>query len=82
MCVPREDLQTSFSEYNIDKGEVPYLNTIIGKSALTKETFEQIFPGEQFRRKIIVISKFWKKIMDERLLPLKKELAAHDNNFK
>jgi type I restriction enzyme R subunit len=75
--VPEGDLQTSFNEYN-KKGEVPYLNTIIEKSALTKETFEQVFPGERYRRKIIVIGDFWQKIMDEQLLPLKKEIAAHE----
>ena len=76
--VPEDDLYTSFNEYNNEKGEVPYLNTIIEISALTKETFEQAFPGERYRRKIIVIGDYWKRIMDERLLPLKKEMATHE----
>jgi len=76
--VPDNDLITSFNEYNNEKDEVPYLNTIIEKSALTKETFEQAFPGERYRRKIIVIGDYWKRIMVERLLPLKKEMATHE----
>jgi len=75
--VPKGDLQTSLSEYNPYKGDVPYLNTLIENSNHTKETFEQQFPGERFRRKIVVVGDHWKQIMDERLLPLKNELAAH-----
>ena len=76
--VPREHLQISLNEYNPLKGDVPYLNILIEKSELTKELFEQAFPGERFRRKIIVIGDYWKNIMDERLLPLKKEMATHE----
>ena len=75
--VPIEELQTSFNEYNKDKNEAPYLNTIIEKSALTKETFEQNFPNEEFRRRTIVIEDYWEKIIKEKLLPLKTEIAAH-----
>jgi len=78
LCVPRGDLQTSLNEYNPNKGDVPYLNTLIEHSEHTKETFERNFPGEKFRRKIVVIGDYWKRIMDERLLPLKKEMASHE----
>jgi type I restriction enzyme R subunit len=80
--VPREDLQTSLNGYNKSKGDVPYLNTLIEKSGLTKEIFEQVFQGERFRRKIAVIGDYWKHIMDERLLPLKNEFAAHSSEVK
>ena len=66
------------NEYNPNKGDVPYLNTLIEHSEHTKETFERFFPGEKFRRKIVVISDYWKRIMDEWLLPLKKEMASHE----
>jgi len=77
--VPRKDLLTSFHEYDPAKDEVPYLNTLIEKSELTKDAFEQVFSGEKFRRRIVVIGDYWKGIMDEKLLPLKKELAVHSN---
>jgi len=77
--VPKGDLQTSLNEYNPSKGDVPYLNTLIENTKHTKDTFEQYFPNEKFRRKIIVIGDYWKKIMDERLLPLKNELKAHSD---
>ncbi|MCL2840843.1 MAG: DEAD/DEAH box helicase family protein, partial [Defluviitaleaceae bacterium] len=80
--VPSGDLQTSLNEYNSYKGDVPYLNTLIENSKHTKETFEQQFPGERFRRKIVVIGDYWKRIMDERLLPLKNELKAHSNGVE
>ena len=72
---PEEDLRISFNEYSRDKSEVPYINVIINKSALDKESFEQKFPGERFRRKIAVIEEYWRKIIEDRLLPLKEELA-------
>ncbi|MDR0453981.1 MAG: HsdR family type I site-specific deoxyribonuclease [Deferribacteraceae bacterium] len=75
--VSPEDLHTSFNEYNIEKGEIPYLNIIIEKSGITKEVFEQIFPGEKFRRKIVVVGNYWKKVMDEKLLYLKREMVMH-----
>ncbi|MCL2821376.1 MAG: HsdR family type I site-specific deoxyribonuclease [Oscillospiraceae bacterium] len=78
LCVPAGDLRISLSEYNPNNGDVPYLNTLIEKSELTKDAFEKVFPDERFRRKIIVIGDYWKKIMDERLLPLKKEMATHE----
>jgi len=76
--VPSGDLQTSLNEYNQQRGDVPYLNTLIEHSEHTKDTFEQQFPGERFRRKIVVIGDYWKRIMNERLLPLKKEMATHE----
>jgi type I restriction enzyme R subunit len=68
-------LQTSFNEYNNDKGNVPYLDTIIKDSSHTKESFEQTFPGEKFRRKIVVIEDYWKNVIEKNLLPLKKEMG-------
>jgi type I restriction enzyme R subunit len=76
--VPAGDLRSSLSEYNPIKGDVPFINTLIKKSELTKEVFEQVFPGEKFRRKSVIISDYWKKVMDERLIPLKMELATHE----
>jgi len=75
--VPEEDLRVSFNEYSKHKGEVPYINVIVEKTTLTKDNFERIFPNEKFRRKIVVIGDYWKKTIDEKLLPLKEEL----NNF-
>jgi len=72
--VPEEDLWISFNEYNSQKDEVPCLNIILEKTKLTKESFERVFPGEMFRRKIIVIGDFWKRTIEEKLLPLKNEL--------
>ena len=80
--VSHEDLRTSFNEYNKDKDEVPYINIIIEKSALTKEVFEEVFPGEKFRRKIVVVGDYWKNIIEEKLLPLKKEMVTHGNEGK
>ena len=80
LCVDKAVLITSFSEYSSDKGDVPHLNTIIDKSALTKETFEKTFIGEKFRRRVVVIGYYWTGIIDERLLPLKKEMAVHERN--
>ena len=74
--VPSGNLQASLNEYNPHKGDVPYLNNMIENSTHTKETFEQQFHGERFRRKIVIIGDYWKRIIDERLLPLKKEMAT------
>jgi len=79
--VPSGNLQTSLNEYNPYKGVVPYLNNMIENSEHTKDTFEHQFPGERFRRKIVVIGDYWKQIMDERLLPLKKEMATHEGRY-
>ena len=77
LSVPIKELQASFNEFNNDKNEVLYLNTIIENSDLTKEIFEQNFPGEEFRRRTIVIEDYWKRVILEKLLPLKKEIATH-----
>ena len=75
---PLNDLQISFNEYSAEKGEAPFLNLIVERSALDKETFEQVvFPGEKFRRKIIVVGEYWKSIIEEKLLPLKQEMLTH-----
>ena len=73
--VPEEDLRISFNEYSPGKGEVPHINMIISKSAMTKEDFECAFPGEKFRRKIAVIGEHLQKLMESRLHPLREELA-------
>ena len=52
--MPNDDLNVSFNEYRGDKAEVPYINIIIDKSALTKEEFEHIFNMKfRERRRII-----------------------------
>ena len=80
--VPKDDLYISFNEYRRNKAEVPYINIIISKSTLTKDEFEGIFSGEKFRRKIVVIGEYWKNIIEEKLLPLKEELANFAVEFK
>ena len=80
--VPNDDLQISFNEYRKDKAEVPYINIIIDKSVLTKEDFERVFPCEKYRRKIVVIGEYWKRIIEDKLLPLKEELANFANELK
>jgi type I restriction enzyme R subunit len=72
--VPEEDLRTSLNEYGRSKGEAPYINVIISKSTLTKEKFEQTF-NAKFRTRSRVIAEYWKKAIDDKLLPLKDELA-------
>ena len=80
--VPEEDLQISFNEYSKDRGEVPYLNVILEKTTLTKDGFERVFPGEKFRRKIVVIGDYWKKMIEEKLLPLNEELSNFSNELR
>ena len=80
--VPIKELQASFNEFNNDKSEVSYLNNIIENSSLTKEIFEQNFPGEEFRRRTIVIEDYWKRVILEKLLPLKKEIVSYGNGGK
>ncbi|MCL2610047.1 MAG: HsdR family type I site-specific deoxyribonuclease [Defluviitaleaceae bacterium] len=79
--VSKEDLYTSLGEYNKDKGEVPYINVIIDKSTLARDEFECVFPGEKFRRKIVVIGEYWKRVIEEKLLPLREELASFNNEL-
>jgi type I restriction enzyme R subunit len=81
LCVPNEDLRISLSEYIRDKGEVPYINVIISKSTLTKDEFERIF-NRKFRERRRVIEEYWKKAIDDKLLPLRDELANFANELK
>ena len=73
MAVSEDDLRISFIEYNSAKDEVPYMTAIIANSTLTKDDFERSFPGEQFRRRRIVIEEYWRKKI-AMLSPLKDEL--------
>lgn len=73
--VPHEDLSISFIEYRMDRNEVPYINTIISKSTLSKADFEQAFPGELFRRRSAVINEYLRNTFTEKLMPLRNELA-------
>jgi len=79
--VPKEDLQTSFNEYRTDKSEVPYINVIIDKSEITREEFESYF-NKKFRERRRTVEEYWKKIIEEKLLPLKEELANFASEFK
>jgi type I restriction enzyme R subunit len=72
--VPENDLHISLNEYSKDKGEVPYINVIVEKSALTKETFEQSF-NKKYRERRRTIEEYWKNIIEVKLLPLKEELV-------
>jgi type I restriction enzyme R subunit len=77
ICVPEEDLRSSLSEYSPNK-EVPFLNILSNKSKLTKDSFLRAFPNEKFRRRTEVIGDYWKNVMDEQLVPLRKEMASHE----
>jgi type I restriction enzyme R subunit len=81
LSVPDEELRISLNEYSRDKGEVPYINVIITKSALTKEGFESAF-NKKFRERRRVIEEYWKAAIDDKLLPLKDELANFASEFK
>ncbi|MDR1000099.1 MAG: HsdR family type I site-specific deoxyribonuclease [Clostridiales bacterium] len=81
LCVPNEDLRISLNEYNRDKGEVPYINVIISKSTLTKDEFERVF-NRKFRERRRVIEEYWKKAIEDKLLPLKDELANFASELK
>jgi len=72
--VPENDLHISLNEYNKDKGEVPYINVIVEKSALTKEAFEQSF-NKKYRERRRTIEEYWKNIIEIKLLPLREELV-------
>ncbi|MCL2722052.1 MAG: HsdR family type I site-specific deoxyribonuclease [Treponema sp.] len=74
--VPESDLHTSFNEYNKDKGDIPYINLIVENSAFTKEDFERSF-DKKYRQRYQVIEGFWKKTLEEKLLPLKEEISAY-----
>lgn len=79
--VPEEELQISFNEYRKDKAEVPYINMIIDKSTLTREEFEQLF-HKKFRERRRTIEEYWKKEIDNKLLPLKEELTNFTDELK
>ena len=72
--VPEDDLLVSFNEYRNDKSEVPYINVIIDKSAITREDFEHLF-NKKFRERRRTIEFYWKAAIEERLLPLREELS-------
>jgi type I restriction enzyme R subunit len=82
LLVPEEDLRISLNEYSRDKGEVPYINAIISKSALTKDEFERVFSNKKFRERRRIIEEYWKKTMNDKLLPLKDELASFASELK
>lgn len=71
--VPVADLQTSFNEYRIEVGAVPFIIEISKASQLDKDTFEATF-NEKYRKRLLVFEQYWKMILDEKLVPLKDEL--------
>ncbi len=75
MKVPVEDLLVSFSEYRKDKDDIPYMNIIIDKSVLTKAEFEAAFHAK-FRERRRRLEAYWKAVIEDKLLPLKEELAG------
>jgi type I restriction enzyme R subunit len=79
--VSGEDLYTSFSEYQKDKAEVPYINIIIDKSELTKDDFEHAF-SKKYRERRKVLEEYWKTEIEQKLLPLKEELVNFDDALK
>lgn len=78
---PKEDLQTSFNEYRIDKEEIPYINTIIDNSTITRDEFEVVF-HKRFRERRRIFEVYWREIIENRLLPLKRELINFDGEIK
>lgn len=70
---PKEDLQTSFNEYRIDKEEIPYINIIIDNSTITRDEFEGVF-HKRFRERRRIFEAYWRGIIENRLMPLKGEL--------
>jgi len=79
--VPVEHLQISFNEYRTGKTEVPYINIIIDKSTLTKEDFENFF-YKKFRERRRTVEEYWRKIIEDKLLPLKEELVNFAAEFR
>ena len=72
--VPKEDLQVSFNEYREGREAIPYINIIIDKSTLTKDDFENHF-NIKFRERRRTMEDFWKKVIEDKLLPLRDELV-------
>jgi len=79
--VSEEDLRVSFNEYRRDKAEVPYINVIIDKSAITREEFESLF-NKKFRERRRTIEEYWREVIENKLLPLKEELANFAGEIK
>lgn len=79
--VPEEDLQTSFNEYNKEKDDIPYINEIVEKSSLSKEDFERSF-NRKFRERRRAIEEYWKTVIEDKLMPLKDELANFSNELR
>jgi len=75
--VPESDLHTSFNEYNKDKSDIPYIKLIVENSTFTKEDFERSF-NKKYRQRYQVIEDFWKKTLEEKLLPLKYEVSIYE----
>ncbi len=79
--VSKDDLQVSFNEYRADKADVPYINVIIDKSTITREEFEHFF-NKKFRERRRTVEEYWKKIIEEKLSPLKNELTNFAGKMK
>jgi type I site-specific deoxyribonuclease, HsdR family len=79
--VSEDDLWVSFNEYRSDKSEIPYINVIIDKSAITREEFEKMF-NKKFRERRRTIESYWKRMIDEKLLPLQEELSNFTGEAK
>ena len=71
--VPVPNLQASFNEYRSSNGIIPFINVISEASQLNKDEFEAVF-NEKYRKRLLVIEHYWKKILDEKLLLLKNEI--------
>lgn len=71
--VPVTDLRASFNEYRFEVGNVPFIIEISKASQLDKDSFEAIF-NEKYRKRLLVFEQYWKKILDESLVPLKGEI--------
>jgi type I restriction enzyme R subunit len=53
---------------------VPYIKGIVEKSDLTKERFEGLF-NEKYRDRRRTMEDYWRKVIEDKLLPLKEERA-------
>jgi len=83
LAVPEDDLRTSFNEYNMNKGDMPYINAIVEKCALTKDEFESVW-GRKYRERRRAIEEYWRQTIEDKLLPLREELvhfAAELNQY-
>jgi len=75
LMIPFELLKKSYLVYDANKEEVPHISEITEemKRNWRKEAFELHFGGK-YRSMPKVISAYWKKIIQEEILPLKGEL--------